>query len=70
LVVFGVDVVSTVIGIWAMRFRTVGDKFKAISAGIMVGVALFWIFPDLMQKSGVVHAALIIGVGLATLCGI
>jgi zinc transporter ZupT len=70
LLLVGVDAIGTMIGIGAMRSRAVRGKFKAISAGVMVGVALFWIVPDLMHKSGVVHAALIIGVGLAALCGI
>jgi zinc transporter ZupT len=69
-ILFGVDVFGTAIGIYAMKSRAVGGKFKAISAGVMVGVALFWIFPDLMEKSGAVHATLVIAVGLATLCGI
>jgi zinc transporter ZupT len=65
LALFWTDIAGAAVGMYAMRSRTVSDKFKAISAGIMVGVALFWIFPDLMQKSGTVHAALIVAVGLA-----
>jgi zinc transporter ZupT len=33
----------------------------------MLGVALFWIFPDMQQKSGVVQAALAVGVAVAAL---
>ena len=69
-VLFAIDVFGAVLGIYAMKSRVVSGKFKAISAGVMVGVALFWIFPDLMQRSGLVHAALVITVGVATLCGI
>jgi zinc transporter ZupT len=70
LALFCTDIAGAAAGMYATRSRTISDKFKAISAGIMVGVALFWIFPDLMQKSGAVHAALIVAVGLALLCGI
>ena len=52
LALFGLDVVGVVIRMYAMRDRAVSGKFKAISAGIMLGAALFWIFPDLMEKSG------------------
>ena len=67
---FGLDIVATVLGIYAMRSRTLSGKFTAISAGVMVGVAVFWIFPDMTRKSGTVHAALIVGVALTALYGI
>jgi zinc transporter ZupT len=70
LILIGIEVAGIVIGMNVMRSQHVSARFKAISAGIMVGVALFWIFPDLMQKTGALHAALITSVGLAALCGI
>jgi zinc transporter ZupT len=69
-VLFAVDVVGAVLGIYVMRSRRVSGKFTTISAGVMVGVALFWILPDMTQKSGMVHAALTVGVALAALYGI
>jgi len=67
---FGLDILATVLGIYAMRSRTLSGKFTAISAGVMVGVAVFWIFPDMTRESGTVHAALIVGVALTALYGI
>ena len=70
LALFAVDVTGSVAGIYAMRSRSVSGRFTTISAGIMVGVALFWIFPDMTQKSGTLYAALAVGAALAALYGI
>jgi len=69
-VLFGLNVVGTVAGIYAMRFRAVSGKFTAISAGIMVGVALFWIFPDMTRNSGMAPAAFAVTGALAALYAI
>ena len=69
-VLFGVDLVGTVLGIYAMRSRALSGKFTAISAGVMVGVALFWIFPDMTRQSGMAQAAVAVGFALAALYGI
>jgi zinc transporter ZupT len=69
-VLFAADVAGAVVGIYAMRSRLVSGKFTMINAGVMVGVALFWIFPDMTQKSGMLHSALAVGAALAALYGI
>jgi zinc transporter ZupT len=66
----GVDTVGTVLGIYAMKSRALSGKFTAISAGVMIGVALFWIFPDMTLKSGTAPAALAVGGALTALCAI
>jgi len=68
--VFGVDAAGTVLGMYAMRSHALRGKFTAISAGVMVGVALFWILPDMTMKSGMAPAALAVAGALATLCAI
>jgi zinc transporter ZupT len=70
LLLFTVDLAGTVLGIYAMRSRPLSGKFTIISAGVMVGVALFWIFPDMTRQSGIMHAALAAGVALAALYAI
>jgi zinc transporter ZupT len=67
ITILGVDALGTVLGIYAMKSRALSGKFTAISAGVMVGVALFWIFPDMTQKSGWVTAVLAVGSALAAL---
>jgi zinc transporter ZupT len=52
------------------EIHAVRGKFTAISAGVMVGVALFWIFPDMTMKSGMAPTALALAGALATLCAI
>ena len=56
-----VDVAGMLLGIYAMRSRSVSGRFTTISAGVMLGVALFWIVPDMREKSGMVYAALAVG---------
>jgi hypothetical protein len=67
---FAVDVLGTVAGIFAMRSRLVSAKVTMISAGVMIGVALFWIFPEIRQKSGLMHAGLVVVVALVALYAI
>jgi len=62
-----VDLAGMLLGIYAMRSRSVSGRFTTISAGVMLGVALFWIFPDMREQSGIVHAALAVGVAVAAL---
>ena len=62
-----VDVAGMLLGIYAMRSRSVSGRFTTISAGVMLGVALFWIFPDMRERSGMVYAALAVGGAIAAL---
>jgi zinc transporter ZupT len=69
-ILLGVDAAGTMLGMYAMRSRALSGKFTAISAGVMIGVALFWIFPDMTLKSGMGPAALAVGGALTALCAI
>ena len=70
LALFVLDILGTVLGVCAMRSRALSAKFTGISGGVMLGVALFWIFPDMTQRSGAIPAALAIGAALTTLFAI
>jgi zinc transporter ZupT len=67
ILLFAVEVVGTVFGIWAMRSRPFSENFAALNAGVMVGVALFWIFPDMTRDSGIAHSTIALGVTVAFL---
>jgi zinc transporter ZupT len=67
ILLFAVELVGTLSGIWAMRSRGFSGRFAAFSSGLMVGVALFWIFPDMTRDSGIAHCTLTVGVAIACL---
>ena len=67
LLLFFVDLLGTVAGIYAMQWREFDRKFMAISGGVLLGVGSFWIWPDIAHEAGVVQSLLTVSVSLAAL---
>ncbi|HEX4163932.1 MAG TPA: ZIP family metal transporter [Bryobacteraceae bacterium] len=65
--VFFIDLLGTMAGIYAMQWREFDRKFIAISGGVLLGVGSFWIWPDIAQQIGAVHSLLTVSVALAAL---
>ena len=66
-VLFVIDVAGIFAGIWAMQLKELSRKLAAISGGVMLGVALFWVWPDLRRSAGLEHSFITVVVGVAAL---
>jgi zinc transporter ZupT len=51
-VLFAIDLVGSLAGMYLMRFGEFDRRFVSASSGVMLGIALFWIWPDLAQTAG------------------
>ena len=67
IALFAVDLIGTLLGIWAMRSGLCSGRSTAFGAGIMVGVALFWILPDMTRDSSIAHSVLTVGAAIGFL---
>ena len=64
---FAIAAVGSLGGMYVMQLRNLSRKVTAISGGIMLGIALFWISPDLTRTAGFAHSSLTVAVALAAL---
>jgi zinc transporter ZupT len=67
---FAVDLIGTLGGVRVMQSGDLSRKISAVSSGIMLGVGLFWILPDISRSAGVAHSALSVAVAVACLYAI
>jgi zinc transporter ZupT len=67
---FAVDLAGTLAGIRVMQSRDLSRKISAVSSGIMLGVGLFWILPDISRTAGIAHSSLSVAVVVAALYAI
>jgi zinc transporter ZupT len=52
LSLFLIDLFGTLGGIYLMRLPRVSRTILPVSGGVMLGIALFWIMPDMTETSG------------------
>jgi len=64
---FAVDLIGTLAGIYVMQSAHLGRKITTVSSGVMLGVGLFWILPDITQSAGIIHSFLSVAVAVAAL---
>jgi zinc transporter ZupT len=64
---FAIDLIGTLAGIHVMQSAHLSRKITAVSSGILLGVGLFWILPDIAQSAGITHAFLSVAVAVAAL---
>jgi hypothetical protein len=64
---FAVDLIGTLAGIHVMQSAHLSRKVTAVSSGILLGVGLFWILPDITQSAGIAHAFFSVGIATAAL---
>lgn len=69
-VLFVIDVAGTLGGIFLMQLRGLSRKVAAISGGVMLGAALFWIWPDLTRAAGLEHSIITVALGVTALYAI
>jgi zinc transporter ZupT len=67
---FAVDLIGTLAGIHVMQSAQLSRKITAVSSGVMLGVGLFWILPDITQSAGILHAFLSVTVAITALFGV
>ncbi|HEY1945444.1 MAG TPA: hypothetical protein VGG97_00445 [Bryobacteraceae bacterium] len=58
LSLFAVDLIGTISGIHVMQSAHLSRKISAVSSGILLGVGLFWILPDITRGIGAAHSFL------------
>jgi zinc transporter ZupT len=66
-VLFIIDVAATVGGMCIMQMTKLSRKITALSGGVMLGAALFWIWPDLTKAAGLENSFLAVAVATAAL---
>jgi zinc and cadmium transporter len=56
-----------VAGLFLGRSRTLSPQLLAIGGGLLCGISLFWVFPEMIESSGWILAALLLSGGVAAL---
>jgi ABC-type antimicrobial peptide transport system permease subunit len=69
-VLFVTDVVGTLGGMCVMQMTKLSRKATALSGGVMLGAAIFWIWPDLTKAAGLEHSFLTVAAAVAALYAI
>jgi zinc transporter ZupT len=67
LSLFAVDLIGTMSGIHVMQSAHLSRKISAVSSGVMLGVGLFWILPDITRSAGAAHSFLSVAVCVAAI---
>lgn len=70
IVLFIIDVAGTLGGMCVMQLRDLSRKVTALSGGVMLGAALFWVWPDLTKAEGLAHSFITVAVGVTALYAI
>ncbi len=56
-----------VAGLFLGRSRTLSPQLVAIGGGLLCGISLFWVFPEMIESSGLLFAVLLLAGGVAAL---
>ena len=64
---FLIDLGGTIAGVYATRVWSLNGKFMTLSGGLMLGIGMFWVWPDLAHSTGLIHSLLSVIVTVACL---
>ena len=56
-------------GLFLGQSRSLSPQLMAIGGGLLCGISLFWVFPEMIEAAGWLYAALLLAGGVAAVYG-